>query len=66
MRIYQKIKQNKTEAFIAGKNAFALGLSFEACPHVKDTKVYDEWISGWFEADRIENREYIGLGSSNY
>lgn len=54
-----------TEAYREGKKAFNMDKRLEDNPYSPNTEQAVHWAAGWLDADQVENREYIGLGSSN-
>jgi hypothetical protein len=53
--------------FSEGKQAFKDNMRLENNPYNEksDYNKYTDWAAGWLKADALENREYVGLGSSN-
>lgn len=54
-----------TTAFNEGKTAFNQNKELHENPYPSESQEAVDWASGWLKADALENREYIGLGSSN-
>ena len=56
---------NKFKATL--KQAYKDGKQIEDNPYFNPENMTNhiKWTEGWLKADALENREYIGLGSSN-